>query len=310
MVAFQRLLAEPRYPCWTSTWLSYFHGVFLGFCYLFFFFFWVDGLTNCWVLVFFNGFGPTARWPWAHHALPAVPWCCLPTSHLPPHSHLQSAGVQLISAEHSPFSLLFCRERSSDRQGHSFQAYWLQWSDFSFYLHSRQSEDGREHRWRTSEELSQHFCAILCPPQHLWPEVSAGWDTCQGWRSSENGNITVIQRCDCSSYLSHLQLPALVLTAIFLHRLCKSAQDPGWALGWGCPQHHSSLVIPLPGDLRCTQDGKPSHSPPPEQHNGKGVNQNAWNLLVLWRSKCSCWLAGWKGCKQTTQPPENILNIL
>lgn len=51
------------------------------------------GLTNCWHSVFLDGFGPTAKWPWAHHVLPAALWCCLPTSQPPPSSHLQSAGV-------------------------------------------------------------------------------------------------------------------------------------------------------------------------------------------------------------------------
>lgn len=192
---------------------------------------------------FFDGFGPTAKWPWAHHVLPAALWCCLPTSHLPPHSHLQSAGV----SDHPDWTTSLAPFYPAENSLQMDKATLLKLIDFSgitsgfTHITDRAGMCGEDHQC-TSGELWGDV-ALLTLLYNLVPSttpltctISAG-DTSQDWRSSENGNTAMIQRCDCSS-----SRHAWVTFSCQLwcwqqasrHRLCKSAQDPGWALGCGC----------------------------------------------------------------------------
>ena len=107
MMAFQRVLAESVDPCWRM--LSYFP------CFL-----------DCWIAVFLDGFGPKAKWPWAHRVLPAALWCCPPASHLPPALTCRAQGCQLIHTGQLPLPpSLPSRELSSGRQGRTSQTHWL-----------------------------------------------------------------------------------------------------------------------------------------------------------------------------------------
>lgn len=299
MVAFQTLLAEPGYPCWTMTWLSCFP----------FFFFWADGLTNCWILVFLDGFGPTAKQPWAHHVLPAVPWCCLPTSHLPPHSHLQCTGVSAHPSRTTSLAPFYSAEKGLQRdKAMVFKLIDLHGVTSASTCTANRVRMCSEHHWHTSEELwgDVALLTLLCnlvpsttsvtrsfSRMRYLPGLKKQWK----WELLRSRGVTAAHTwvtfscqlwcwqqyfCTDRAYLSrtlgeHLAADLLSVTAPL-------------------------LSVPQPGNFRCTQDGKASHSPPPEVYNSKGVNQNAWNLLVLWTSKCNCWLAGWKGCKQATQP--------
>lgn len=69
------------------------------------------------------------------------------------------------------------------------------------------------------------------------------------------------------------------------------------------------LFVPQPGNFRCVQDGKASHSPLPEVHNSKGVNQNAWNLLYFGDPSAVVGLLAGRDTSKLHSPPENTLCI-
>lgn len=117
-------------------------------------FFWVAGRTNCWLSVFLDGFGPTAKWPWAHHVLPAALWCCLPTSRLPARSHLQSAGVSAHPNRTTSLSPLSPAENSLQMD----KATFLKLVDFSGIVSGFTSKTDRvgmcsEDHWCTRGEF-------------------------------------------------------------------------------------------------------------------------------------------------------------
>lgn len=164
MVAFQRVLAEYADPCWTMAWLSYFP------------LFWDASLTNCWLSVFLDVFGPTAKWPWAYCVLPAVQWCSLPTSHLPPNSHLQSSGVPAHPNRTTSLAPFYPAENILQTE----KATFLKLVDFSGIISGFTCKTEWGCAVSTADipvgssgvtQLFQHFCATLCPPRHLWPEV-------------------------------------------------------------------------------------------------------------------------------------------
>lgn len=280
----------------------------MGFCFGIFFWSWQPD----WLL----GFG-IFGWIWANSQVTLSSPCsascsvmlsaCFSLPSLFPPAEWR--GVSSSQQKNSPCSLLLCRKMSSDRQGHGFQVYWVQWNNFSFDLHSRQRKDvqwaPRMNQWGalgwcSSFNTLVQSCALhnICDLKFQQDEIFA--------RAEEAVKMGTLPRSSGVT-AAHTWVTFSCQLWCWQQYLCTDCANLPRTLGEHLAADVLSvtpllLFVPQPGNFRCIQDGKASHSPPPKVHNSKGVNQNAWNLLVLWRSKCSCWLAGWKGCKQTTRP--------
>lgn len=214
-------------------------------------------------------------------------------------SPAECRGVSSSQQENPPCSLLLCRERSPDRQGHGFQAYWLQWNNFSFHLHRRR--EGVQWAplmyqwgalgWHSSFNTSVQSCALhnICYLKSQQSEILARAEeavkmgTLLWSRGVTAAQTWVTFGCQLWCWQQYLCTDCANLPRTLGEHLAEDVLSITALL----------LFVPQPGNFRCTQDGKASHNPPPEVHNSKGVNQNGTSWYFGDPSAVfACWMEG------------------